>query len=68
MPKIIKDTIIHCRDCVHWKSYAIRCPMMHEEEFYDEDDGWDFFIHDNTPDDGSGFCHMAKRKADKNDD
>lgn len=53
-------TIVHCRDCKHWHTGSSSCPMCHDE-WYD-DDGWtEVYTVDQTPDDGSGFCHMGKK-------
>lgn len=54
--------IVHCRDCRHWRIAGdVSCPMSYEQYYDDEDDGGYFEQLDNTPDDGSGFCHMGER-------
>lgn len=35
------------------------CPMCHEEYYYDEDDGTDYWTVGNTDDDG--FCHNGAK-------
>ena len=43
--------VIRCKDCIH-RGSDIECPMCHEEEYYDEDLGWDSIYRDRTIDDG----------------
>lgn len=62
------DGIVHCCECVHWETYPTNCPMIHEEWFDDEDDGLDIITHDKTPKDGSGFCHLAEKRKEDEDD
>lgn len=50
--------IVFCKDCIH-RGSDISCPMCHEEDYYDEDLGWDGSIyHDRTIDDG--FCDRGE--------
>lgn len=52
--------IVHCRDCVHWNTMGSPCPMCHDET-YDDDGRVDYYTVDQTPYDGSGFCHMGEK-------
>lgn len=58
-PTIDAVPAVRCRDCIH-RGYDA-CPMCHDEYYYDEDDGADFWTVDNTEDDG--FCHMGAKMA-----
>lgn len=58
-------TIIRCKDCA-LRGNDISCPMCFQEDTYDEDDGYDFFIVDRTEDDG--FCHGGTLYEDRKDD
>lgn len=50
--------VVRCKEC--WKRGNEReCPMCHEESYYDEDDGTDYWTVDNTDDDG--FCHNGAK-------
>ena len=56
-PTIDAVEVVRCRECIH-RGYDA-CPMCHDEYYYDEDDGADFWTVDNTEDDG--FCHMGAK-------
>lgn len=49
--------VVRCRDCIH-RGYDA-CPMCHDEYYFDEDDGADYWTVDNTDDDG--FCHKGAK-------
>lgn len=49
--------VVRCRDCVH-RGSEFFCPMCHSEYTWDEDDGSDYFMIDDTIDDG--FCHRGQ--------
>ena len=50
--------IIFCKDCIH-RGSDITCLMCYEEDYYDEDLGWDGIIcRDRTIDDG--FCDRGE--------
>ena len=49
--------IVFCKDCKYRGSY-IECPMCYEEDYYDEDEGWDSIYHDSTLDDS--FCDRGE--------
>ena len=51
-------TVVRCKDCK--KRYTVDCPMYIEHDYYDEDDGWDFWYEDLTED--GGFCFYGERK------
>lgn len=56
--------VVRCRECVYRGDY--RCPMYHEEYYWDEDDGGDYIPIDNTHDDG--FCDLgAKMDGERKD-
>lgn len=58
-PTIDAVPVVRCREC--WKrGNDLYCPMCHKEYFYDEDDGGDWELFDDTEDDG--FCHRGKKK------
>ena len=50
--------VVRCKDCKH-QGDPMACPMCHEEYYFDEDDGGDYFTVDRTVDDG--FCHAGER-------
>jgi hypothetical protein len=56
-PVVDAVEVVRCRECIH-RGYDA-CPMCHDEYYYDEDDGADFWTVDNTEDDG--FCHMGAK-------
>lgn len=61
-PTVHEKKIGHCKDCKHWRAYPSSCPMMFEEWFYREDwEETDSIIHDNTRDDGMGYCDKFER-------
>ena len=49
---------VRCKDCIHQGYDA--CPMCHDEYYFDEDDGADYWTVDNTDDDG--FCHKGAKE------
>lgn len=56
-PTIDAVPVVRCREC-KYRGYD-SCPMCHDEYYYDEDDGADFWTVDNTEDDG--FCNMGTK-------
>ena len=48
--------VVRCRDC-KWR-FTPHCPMFHEEQTYNEDDGYEWVDHDHTSDDG--FCNEGE--------
>lgn len=56
-PTIDAVEVVRCRECKH-RGYDA-CPMCHDEYYYDEDDGADFWTVDNTDD--NGFCHKGAK-------
>lgn len=56
-PTIDAVPVVRCREC-KYRGYDA-CPMCHDEYYYDDDDGADFWTVDNTDDDG--FCHMGAK-------
>ena len=57
-PVVDAVPVVRCKDCVHRGNWN-ECPMVHEEVFYDEDDGSDYVTFDNTNDDG--FCDRGSK-------
>ena len=49
--------VIFCKDC-KYRGLDIECPMCYEEDYYDEDLGWDIIYRDRTIDDG--FCDRGE--------
>jgi hypothetical protein len=57
VPAVDAVEVVRCKDC---KQRGLpSCPMWHEEYFYDEDDGGDYYTFDNTTDDG--YCHCGAK-------
>lgn len=56
-PTIDAVPVVRCRECKH-RGYDA-CPMCHDEYYFDDDDGADYWTADNTDDDG--FCHMGAK-------
>ena len=50
--------VVRCRECWN-RGNDLYCPMCHKEYFYDEDDGGDWELFDETEDDG--FCPRGKK-------
>lgn len=57
-PTIDAVEVVRCRDCKH-RGIAGECPMCYTEDYYDEDDGYDYWDVDKTVDDG--FCHCGEK-------
>lgn len=55
------EIIVRCRDCKHWDTED--CPMVFREEYYDEDDGYDYWFNNNAEEDG--FCHRGEKWEDE---
>ena len=49
--------LVRCKEC-KWRGSDIECPMCYEEDYYDEDLGWDSICRDRTIDDG--FCDRGE--------
>lgn len=58
-PVVDAVEVVRCREC-RKRGNDLYCPMCHKEYFYDEDDGGDWELFDDTEDDG--FCHRGKKK------
>lgn len=56
--------VVRCRDCRY--RFTSSCPMFHEEQTYNDDDGYDWIDHDYTHDDG--FCDEGKPKDGEADE
>lgn len=56
-PTIDAEPVVRCKECIH-RGYDL-CPMRHDEDYYDEDDGAGYWTVDNTEDDS--FCHMGAK-------
>lgn len=63
-PTIDAVPVVRCKDCKH-RGYDV-CPMWHDEYTYDDDDGGDYCVVDNTTD--NGFCHMGAKMDGGADD
>lgn len=57
LPTIDAVEVVRCKDCKHRQTDE--CPMLHDDDYYDEDDGWDSITFDYTKDDG--FCHKGAK-------
>lgn len=53
------EPIVRCKDC-EWR-FTSCCPMFHEEQTYNEDDGYEWVDHDHTSDDG--FCNEGEPRT-----
>ena len=60
-PTIDAVPVVRCKNCKH-RGDPMDCPMCHEEYYFDEDDGGDYFTVDQTVD--GGFCHAGEMKED----
>lgn len=61
MPVVDAVPVVRCKDC--WKrGNEMRCPMCHEDEYYEEDYGTGYVTRDYTEDDG--FCHKGEKEKD----
>ena len=56
---VSRSDVVRCRKCVH-RGDVSKCPMCHEGHSYDEEYGDDYWLVDNTVDDG--FCHIGKAR------
>lgn len=56
-PTVDAEPVVRCKECKHRMTYE--CPMCHEEDYYDDDDGWGYVIRNRTEDDG--FCHKGAK-------
>lgn len=54
--------VVRCEDCKN--RFTTHCPMRHEEQTYNEDDGYDWIDRDHTSDDG--FCDQGELATDDN--
>lgn len=52
--------VVRCKDCKN--RFTTRCPMHHEEQTYNEDEGYDWIDRDHTSDDG--FCDQGELATD----
>lgn len=50
--------MVNCKDCIYWHTHDEMCPMTYGMFDSYEDR---YVIYDNTPDDGSGYCHYGKK-------
>ena len=55
-PIIDAVPVVRCKNCKY--RFRAGCPMFHEEQTYNEDDGYDWVEHDHTSDDG--FCDQGE--------
>ena len=53
--------VVRCKNCEHQNSR--NCPMCHEEYYYDEDDGADYYLIDKAVD-PNGFCSYGERRSE----
>ena len=63
-PTIDAVQVVRCKDCRY--RFTRHCSMFHEEQTYNEDDGYDWIEHDYTSDDG--FCDEGERRDGEDDD
>ena len=56
-PAVDAVPVARCSECVHRGMPA--CPMCHDESYYDEDDGTEYYTVDKTDD--NGFCHIGAK-------
>lgn len=60
-PTIDAVPVVRCKDC-RFRGNPLNCPMCHEEEYYDEDCGFDDIVRDKTTDEG--YCQKGEREHD----
>lgn len=60
-PTIDAVPVVRCKEC-RFRGNPLNCPMCHEEDFYDEDDGFDYIVRDETTDEG--YCQKGEREDD----
>lgn len=51
--------VVRCKEC-RFRGNPMNCPMCHEEDYYDEDDGFDYIVRDETVDEG--YCQKGERE------
>ena len=60
-PTIDAVPVVRCKEC-RFRGNPLNCPMCHEEDYYDEDDGFDYIVRDETTDEG--YCQKREREDD----
>ena len=60
-PTIDAVPVVRCWECKHRET--IDCPKCHEEWYFDEDNGSDYYIVDQAVD-SNGFCECGERRGD----
>lgn len=60
-PTVDAVEVVRCKDCKH-RGIVSECPMCYTEDYYDEDDGYDYWDVDKTIDDG--FCYCGEMDAE----
>lgn len=60
-PTIDAVPVVRCKEC-RFRGNPMNCPMCHEEDYYDEDDGFDYIVRDETVDEG--YCQKGEREDD----
>lgn len=53
--------VVRCGEC-RFRGNPMNCPMCHVEDYYDEDDGFDYIVWDETTDEG--YCQKGEREDD----
>lgn len=61
-PTVDAVEVVRCKDCYH-RGDDMHCPMCRMESYWDEFDGWDYSIIDDTVDEG--YCHCGERYRDE---
>ena len=60
-PTIDAVPVVRCNDC-RFRGNPLICPMCHEEEYYEEDYGFDDIVRDKTFD--NWYCPKGEREDD----
>lgn len=58
-PTIDAVPVVRCKEC-RFRGNPMNCPMCHEEDYYDEDYGFDDIVRDKTIDEG--YCQKGERE------
>lgn len=57
-PTIDAVPVVRCKEC-RFRGNPLNCLMCNEEDYYDEDDGFDYIVRDETVDEG--YCQKGER-------
>lgn len=65
MPTIDAVPVVRCKDCMN-RGNELECPMCRMVHTWNEDDGSDWYVVDNTADDG--YCHCGEKMEEGAED